>query len=212
MDPIRIIKSKAVPLDMVNVDTDQIIPKQFLKLIHKTGYGKFLFYDWRFNSDGKLREDFVLNRPKYNRRQILLARDNFGSGSSREHAAWALRDYGFKAIIAPTFADIFYSNCFKNGILPVRLAHQELNYLFQNVDDIELEINLPEQKITIMNSKNPRVVSFEVERSKKKILLNGLDEIGITLQLDRYIAEYERRNPIRVLPDTTNEDPVNSVV
>lgn len=207
MEPIRIIKSKAVPLDMVNVDTDQIIPKQFLKLIHKTGYGKFLFYDWRFNSDGKLREDFVLNLPKYNRRQILLARDNFGSGSSREHAAWALRDYGFKAIIAPTFADIFYSNCFKNGILPVRLAHQELNYLFQNVDNIELEINLPEQKITIMNSKNPRVVSFEVERSKKKILLNGLDEIDITLQHDRYIAEYERRNPIRVLPDTTNEDP-----
>jgi 3-isopropylmalate/(R)-2-methylmalate dehydratase small subunit len=212
MDPIRIIKSKAVPLDMVNVDTDQIIPKQFLKLIHKTGYGKYLFYDWRFNSDGKLSEDFVLNRPEYNRRQILLARDNFGSGSSREHAAWALRDYGFKAIIAPTFADIFYSNCFKNGILPVRLAHQELNYLFQNVDNIELEISLPEQKITIMDSKNPRVVSFEVERSKKKILLNGLDEIGITLQLDRYIAEYERRNPIRVLPDTTNEDPVNSVV
>jgi 3-isopropylmalate/(R)-2-methylmalate dehydratase small subunit len=212
MEPIRIIKSKAVPLDMVNVDTDQIIPKQFLKLIHKTGYGKFLFYDWRFNSDGKLREDFVLNRPKYNRRQILLARDNFGSGSSREHAAWALRDYGFKAIIAPTFADIFYSNCFKNGILPVRLAQQELNYLFQNVDNIELEINLPEQKITIMNSKNPRVVSFEVERSKKKILLNGLDEIGITLQLDRYIAEYERRNPIRVLSNTTKEDPVNSVV
>ena len=212
MEPIRIIKSKAVPLDMVNVDTDQIIPKQFLKFIHKTGYGKFLFYDWRFNSDGKLREDFVLNRPKYNRRQILLARDNFGSGSSREHAAWALRDYGFKAIIAPTFADIFYSNCFKNGILPVKLAQQELNYLFQNVDNIELEINLPEQKIMIINSKNPRFVSFEVERSKKKILLNGLDEIDITLQHDRYIAEYERRNPIRILPDTTNEDPVNSVV
>lgn len=212
MEPIRIIKSKAVPLDMVNVDTDQIIPKQFLKLIHKTGYGKYLFFDWRFNSDGNLREDFVLNHPKYNRRQILLARDNFGSGSSREHAAWALRDYGFKAIIAPTFADIFYSNCFKNGILPVRLARQELDYLFQNVDNIELEINLPEQKITIMNSKNPRVVSFEVEGSKKKILLNGLDEIGITLQLDRYIAEYERRNPIRVLSDTTNEDTVNSVV
>src|ERR671914_2076452 len=212
MDPIRIIKSKAVPLDMVNVDTDQIVPKQFLKLIHKTGYGKYLFYDWRFNSDGKPRDDFVLNHANYSGRQILLARDNFGSGSSREHAAWALRDYGFKVIIAPTFADIFYSNCFKNGILPVRLAHQELSYLFQNVDDIELEISLPEQKITIMDSKNPRVVSFEVERSKKKILLNGLDEIGITLQLDRYIAEYERRNPIRVLPDTTNDDPVNSVV
>lgn len=212
MEPIRIIKSKAVPLDMVNVDTDQIIPKQFLKLIHKTGYGKYLFYDWRFDSDGKLRDDFVLNHPEYKGRQILLARDNFGSGSSREHAAWALRDYGFKAIIAPSFADIFYSNCFKNGILPVRLAHQELNCLFQNVDNVELEIDLPEGKMTIMNSKNPRVVSFEVEESKKKILLNGLDEIGITLQFDRYIAEYEGRNPIRILPNTINQDPVKSVL
>ena len=200
MECIRIIKSKTVPLDMVNVDTDQIIPKQFLKLTHKTGYGKYLFYDWRFNSDGSLRDDFVLNYPKYSGRQILLTRDNFGSGSSREHAAWALRDYGFKAIVAPSFADIFYSNCFKNGILPVRLDHKAVDYLFQNIDNIELEIDLPEQKITIMNSTNSRIFSFDVEGSKKKILLDGLDEIGITLQFDRYITEYEKRNPISVRP------------
>jgi 3-isopropylmalate/(R)-2-methylmalate dehydratase small subunit len=198
MEPVRIIKSKAIPLDMVNVDTDQIIPKQFLKLIHKTGYGKYLFYDWRFNSDGKLRDDFVLNHANYSGRQILLARDNFGSGSSREHAAWAIRDYGFKVIIAPSFADIFYSNCFKNGILPIRLDHQEIDYLFQNIDKIELEISLPEQKITVIDSINSRVVGFEVEGSKKKILLDGLDEIGITLQFDRYITEYENRNPVRI--------------
>ena len=202
MEPIRIIKSKAIPLDMVNVDTDQIIPKQFLKLIQKTGYGKYLFYDWRFNSDGKLRDDFVLNHAKYSGRQILLARDNFGSGSSREHAAWALRDYGFKVIIAPSFADIFYSNCLKNGILPIRLYHQEIDYLFQNIDKIELEISLPEQKITVTDSINSRVVRFEVEGSKKKVLLDGLDEIGITLQFDRYITEYENRNPVRILPYT----------
>jgi len=202
MEPIRIIKSKAIPLDMVNVDTDQIIPKQFLKLIHKTGYGKYLFYDWRFNSDGKLRDDFVLNHANYSGRQILLARDNFGSGSSREHAAWAIRDYGFKVIIAPSFADIFYSNCFKNGILPIRLDHQEIDYLFQNIDKIELEISLPEQKITVIDSINSRVVCFEVEGSKKKILLDGLDEIGITLQFDRHITEYENRNPVRILPYT----------
>jgi 3-isopropylmalate/(R)-2-methylmalate dehydratase small subunit len=200
MEPIRIIKSKAIPLDMVNVDTDQIIPKQFLKLIHKTGYGKYLFYDWRFNSDGKLRDDFVLNHANYSGRQILLARDNFGSGSSREHAAWAIRDYGFKVIIAPSFADIFYSNCFKNGILPIRLDHQEIDYLFQNIDKIELEISLPEQKITVIDSINSRVVGFEVEGSKKKILLDGLDEIGITLQFDPQITEYERRNSKFIAP------------
>jgi 3-isopropylmalate/(R)-2-methylmalate dehydratase small subunit len=200
MEPIRIIKSKAIPLDMVNVDTDQIIPKQFLKLIHKTGYGKYLFYDWRFNSDGKLKDDFVLNHANYSGRQILLARDNFGSGSSREHAAWALRDYGFKVIIAPSFADIFYSNCFKNGILPIRLDHQEIDYLFQNIDKIELEISLPEQKITVIDSINSRVVGFEVEGSKKKILLDGLDEIGITLQFDPQITEYERRNSKFIAP------------
>jgi 3-isopropylmalate/(R)-2-methylmalate dehydratase small subunit len=194
MEPFRRFKSKAIPLDMVNIDTDQIIPKQFLKLVHKTGYGKYLFYDWRFDSEGKPREEFVLNNTKFNSRQILLTRDNFGSGSSREHAAWAIRDYGLKAIIAPSFADIFFNNCFKNGILPIRLSQQEVEYLFQNTENAELEINLPSQEIIVTEHENSRVLNFEVEESKKMILLDGLDEIGITLQHDPYITEYEKRN------------------
>ena len=198
MEPFCKIKSKAIPLDVVNIDTDQIIPKQFLKLIHKTGYGKYLFYDWRFYGDGKPREDFVLNNIKYKGRQILLTRDNFGSGSSREHAAWAIRDYGLRAIIAPSFADIFYDNCFKNGILPIRLVQQEVDYLFQNIDNIELEINLPAQEIVATNSGNSRIMHFVVQGSKKRILLDGLDEIGITLQYELFIAEYENRNCTKV--------------
>jgi 3-isopropylmalate/(R)-2-methylmalate dehydratase small subunit len=194
MEPFRSFKSKAIPLDLVNIDTDQIIPKQFLKLVHKTGYGKYLFYDWRFDNEGKPREEFVLNNTKFNSRQILLTRDNFGSGSSREHAAWAIRDYGLKAIIAPSFADIFFNNCFKNGILPIRLSQQEVEYLFQNTENAELEINLPSQEIIVTEHENSRVLNFEVEESKKMILLDGLDEIGITLQHDPYITEYEKRN------------------
>lgn len=194
MEPFRRFKSKVIPLDLVNIDTDQIIPKQFLKLVHKTGYGKYLFYDWRFDSEGKPREEFVLNNTKFNSRQILLTRDNFGSGSSREHAAWAIRDYGVKAIIAPSFADIFFNNCFKNGILPIRLSQQEVEYLFQNTENAELEINLPSQEIIVTEHENSRLMNFEVEESKKMILLDGLDEIGITLQHDPYITEYEKRN------------------
>ena len=194
MEPFRRFRSKAVPLDLVNIDTDQIVPKQFLKLVHKAGYGKYLFYDWRFDSEDKPREDFVLNNTKFNDRQILLTRDNFGSGSSREHAAWAIRDYGFKAIIAPSFADIFFNNCFKNGILPIRLSQQEVEYLFQNTDNAELDINLPSQEIIVTEPGNSRVLNFEVEESKKIILLEGLDEIGITLHYDPYITEYEKRN------------------
>ena len=194
MEPFRRLKSKAVPLDLVNIDTDQIIPKQFLKLVHKAGYGKYLFYDWRFDSEGKPREDFVLNNAIFNDRQILLTRDNFGSGSSREHAVWAIRDYGFKAIIAPSFADIFFNNCFKNGILPIRLSQQEVEYLFQIIDNAELDINLPSQEIIVTGLGNSRVLKFEVEESKKMLLIEGLDEIGITLHCDSYISEYEERN------------------
>ena len=197
MEPLRKIKSKAIPLDMVNVDTDQIIPKQFLKLIHKSGYGKYLFYDRRFDSDGKPRDDFILNYPKYNGLQILLTRDNFGTGSSREHAAWAIRDYGVKAIIAPSYADIFYNNCFKNGILPIRIAQHEVDYLFKNIDNIEMEINLADQKIIARDSGNSRIIHFEIQESKKRILLNGLDEIGITLQFDNHITEYENRKGMK---------------
>lgn len=188
------LKSKATPLDRVNVDTDQIVPKQFLKLINKTGFGKYLFYDWRFDRDGKPRTDFVLNNPKYSGRQILLARDNFGSGSSREHAAWAILDYGFRAVIAPSFADIFYNNCFKNGILPVRLSQEEVDYLFNN-EDLEIEIDLEKQVVVVAGGEKMR---FEIDGFYKKLLLKGLDSIGVTMQFEEHIEKYEKHKQMFV--------------
>ncbi|MDQ3873869.1 MAG: 3-isopropylmalate dehydratase small subunit [Thermoproteota archaeon] len=188
MEPFTILKSKATPLDRVNVDTDQIVPKQFLKLVNRTGFGKYLFYHWRFDMEGKPKSDFILNNPKYSGRQILLARDNFGSGSSREHAVWALLDYGFRAIIAPSFADIFYNNSLKNGILPVRLADHDVEYLFRN-EDLYIEIDLARQTVTAGEHKT----QFEIHKFHKKLLLEGLDSIGLTLQLEDYIAKYERQ-------------------
>ncbi len=188
MEPFITLRSKATPLDRVNVDTDQIVPKQFLKLVSRTSFGKFLFYDWRFDRDGAPRKDFVLNNLRYAGRQIMLARDNFGSGSSREHAAWAIVDYGFRAVIAPSFADIFYNNCFKNGILPARLKPDEVDYLFNN-EDLEIEIDLAEQLVVAGNRK----MHFEVDQFRKKLLLEGLDSIGVTLQLEDRISNYEKR-------------------
>ena len=188
------LRSKATPLDRVNVDTDQIVPKQFLKLVNRTGFGKYLFYDWRFDTDCKPRSDFVLNNPKYSSRQILLTRDNFGSGSSREHAVWAILDYGFKAIIAPSFADIFYNNCLKNGILPVRLPDHEIYYLFSD-EDLYIEIDLSKQKVTA----GLRTMHFEIDNFHKKLLLEGLDSIGLTMQLEDYIARYERQKQMFAL-------------
>ena len=189
MEPIRIIKSKATPLDMANIDTDQIIPKQFLKLIQKTGYGKYLFYDWRFDKNGKLKPNFVLNDPKYQGREILVTRDNFGSGSSREHAVWALEDYGFKAIIAPSFADIFYSNCFKNGILPIKLNASDVEYLIRDADDEEIKIDLAVQEVLVAH----KILHFQINESRKKKLLEGLDDIDITLKMESQIAKYEKK-------------------
>jgi 3-isopropylmalate/(R)-2-methylmalate dehydratase small subunit len=194
MEPFVALRSKAAPLDRVNVDTDQIVPKQFLKLINRTGFGKYLFYDWRFDMDGKPKRDFVLNDPKYSGRQILLARDNFGSGSSREHAAWAILDYGFRAIIAPSFADIFYNNCLKNGILPVRLPGYEIEYLFRN-EDLYIEIDLAKQTVVAGNHK----IHFAIDKFNKKLLLEGLDSIGLTLQLEDNIASYERQKQMFTL-------------
>ncbi|MGI0024049.1 MAG: 3-isopropylmalate dehydratase small subunit [Nitrososphaera sp.] len=191
MERFTVLISRATPLDRVNVDTDQIVPKQFLKLVNRTGFGKYLFYDWRFDSAGRAREGFVLNNPKFAGRQILLARDNFGSGSSREHAAWAILDYGFRAVIAPSFADIFYNNCVKNGVLPVRLKHEDVDYLFGN-EDIEIEIDLADQQV----STGARRMRFEIDEFRKMLLLEGLDSIGLTLQLEEHIASYEKRNPI----------------
>lgn len=188
MEPFTTVRSKATPLDMINVDTDQIVPKQFLKLVNRTGFGKYLFYDWRFDRDGRPRADFVLNNLKYEGRQILLARDNFGSGSSREHAAWAILDYGFRAVIAPSFADIFYNNCFKNGILPARLRSDEVDYLFKN-EDLQLEIDLAKQLVVA----GGRKMYFELDEFRKKLLFEGLDSIGLTMQFDDRIANYERQ-------------------
>jgi 3-isopropylmalate/(R)-2-methylmalate dehydratase small subunit len=194
LEPFIVLRNKATPLDRVNVDTDQIVPKQFLKLVNRTGFGKYLFYDWRFDMGGKPKRDFVLNNPKYTGRQILLARDNFGSGSSREHAAWAILDYGFKAIIAPSFADIFYNNCIKNGILPVRLQDYEVEYLFRN-EDLYIEIDLAKQTVTVGNHN----MHFEIDKFHKKLLLEGLDSIGLTLQLEDYITNYERQKQMFTL-------------
>lgn len=194
MEPFIVLRSKAMPLDRVNVDTDQIVPKQFLKLVNRTGFGKYLFYDWRFDMDGKPRSDFVLNNPQYSGRHILLTRDNFGSGSSREHAAWAVLDYGFKAIIAPSFADIFYNNCLKNGILPVRLPDYEVDYLFNN-EDLYIEIDLAKQTVTA----GLHTMHFDIDNFHKKLLLEGLDSIGLTLQLEDYIARYETQKQMFAL-------------
>ncbi len=189
MEPFKKIKSIAMPLDKVNVDTDQIVPKQFLKLVQKTGFGQYLFYDWRFENGDKPREDFVLNNPKYRDSKILLTRDNFGSGSSREHAAWALLDYGFRVIIAPSFADIFYNNCFKNGILPIKLDSQSVEKLFKNSS--EIEVDLQNQTIKTDDTTFP----FEIESYRKKTLLEGLDDIAITLQYEDKITQHEKSKP-----------------
>lgn len=190
MEPFKVIKSKAIPIDMINVDTDQIIPKQFLKLVSRTGFGNYLFYDWRFDKDGKPKSKFVLNNPKYAQRQILLTRDNFGSGSSREHAVWAIQDYGFKVIIGSSFADIFYNNCFKNGILPITLKHEEIDYLFSRSEDIEIEVELVNQRVIA----GSEVIRFEIDDFRKKNLIEGLDDIQMTLQLESEIAQYERES------------------
>jgi 3-isopropylmalate/(R)-2-methylmalate dehydratase small subunit len=190
LEVFRNIKSKVIPLDRSNIDTDQIIPKQFLKLVQRTDFGKYLFYDLRVDRDGNQRREFVLNDPKYAGRQILLTRDNFGSGSSREHAAWAIRDYGFKAIIAESFADIFYNNCFKNRLLPVSLNHEEIEYLFRNSENVEVEIDLSNQQVNACY----KVMHFEIDSYRKKALLEGLDEIETTLQFESQITEYEKKN------------------
>lgn len=187
MEPFESIKSKIVPLDIVNIDTDQIIPKQFLKLLGKTGYGKYLFYNWRYNEDGSLNPKFILNLPQYIGRQILLTRDNFGIGSSREHAVWALRNFGFKVIIGVSFADIFYNNCFKNGLLVIKLDKDIINDFFTSFVDDDFEVDLVNQKITV----NSKSYSFDIESNLKKSLLEGTDEISSTMKFDDFIKKYE---------------------
>jgi 3-isopropylmalate/(R)-2-methylmalate dehydratase small subunit len=190
MIPFTRHTGRVVPLDTVNTDTDQIIPKQFLKRIERTGFGQFLFYDWRFAADGRENPDFILNRPERRGATILLARRNFGCGSSREHAPWALQDYGFRVIIAPSFADIFFNNCFKNGLLPVILSENEVEALFQKsfgVPQMELTVDLLHQTVAAEDFR----AQFEIEPFRKESLLNGLDDIGLALQHEAEIAAYE---------------------
>lgn len=194
MDSFKEIKSKLIPLDMINVDTDQIIPKQFLKLIQKSGYGDFLFYDWRFDHSGNPKKQFVLNDPKYKERQVLLTRDNFGCGSSREHAVWALFDYGIRVIIASSFADIFYNNCFKKGLLPIFLSKNEIEYLFNLVDEKDPIVEVSLQKQTV--SLSEKTINFDIDSTRKKMLLEGMDEIGFTLGFKDRILSYEKASKI----------------
>ena len=184
------VTSIITPFDKANVDTDQIIPKQFLKLITKTGYGKFLFYDWRFDHDGKPKNDFILNNTLYEDSQILVTNENFGCGSSREHAVWALKDFGFNVIISPSFADIFYSNCFKNGVLPIILDIEKINKLLQFEDEVEIDLN--SQKISLSDE----FIDFDIDSHRKIRLLKGLDDIDLTLKEDEKIEKFENDSSI----------------
>jgi 3-isopropylmalate/(R)-2-methylmalate dehydratase small subunit len=202
MEKFITLKGLVAPLDRPNVDTDAIIPKQFLKSIKRSGFGPNLFDEWRYldhgepgmdNSNRPLNPDFILNRARYQGAQVLLARDNFGCGSSREHAPWALEDYGFRCIIAPSFADIFYNNCFKNGILPIVLDGEIVDKLFKETGANEgytLDIDLPNQRVTTPGGES---FAFEIDEFRKYCLLNGLDDIGLTLQHVDDIKAYEAR-------------------
>ncbi|MGE7624119.1 3-isopropylmalate dehydratase small subunit [Viridibacillus sp. NPDC096237] len=189
MEPINIVNSVLTPLNRKNVDTDQIISKEFLKRIERTGFGQFVFYHWRFDQNDQPNEDFVLNQPKYKGSQILVAHENFGCGSSREHAPWAILDYGFNVVIAPSFADIFHNNCFKNGILPIKLPVSEVEELLAvgEASPLETEVNLEAQTVTA----DGKVYNFEIDPYYKQMLLNGWDEISLTFQYDEQITQYE---------------------
>ncbi|MCO5100445.1 MAG: 3-isopropylmalate dehydratase small subunit [Burkholderiaceae bacterium] len=203
MKNLTVHRGLVAPLDRANVDTDAIIPKQFLKSIRRSGFGPNLFDAWRYldpgepgmdNSRRPLNPDFALNQPRYRGASVLLARKNFGCGSSREHAPWALEDYGFRVIVAPSYADIFYNNCFKNGLLPVRLSESEVDWLFDQVNafpGFELIVDLPAQRVRTTDGS--RVFPFDVDAFRKECLIHGLDEIGLTLKHADRIREYERK-------------------
>ena len=193
MKPFRAHTGRVAPIDRANIDTDQIIPKQFLKRIERTGFGEFLFYDWRFKTDGKLDASFVLNEPRYRGASILVAGRNFGCGSSREHAPWALSDYGFRAIIAPSFADIFRNNCMKNGLLPVTLAENEILTIIQqaqSIKDYELTVDLESRTVTDGRGFS---ATFAIDDFQRHCLMAGLDDIGLTLLHESDITVYEQK-------------------
>jgi len=196
MQPFTAHSGLVAPLDRSDVDTDQIIPKQFLKRIERTGFGQFLFFDWRYRPDGSPDPDFLLNRPEYQGASVLLARRNFGCGSSREHAPWALGDFGFRVVIAPSFADIFYNNCFKNAILPIRFDERTVDELFGRAGAhpaYQLTVDL--ERLTVSDPFGLRL-AFEVDAFRRHCLLNGLDDIGLTLAREDKITAYERARGI----------------
>ena len=203
MQPFQVHTGKAAPLDRANVDTDQIIPKQFLKRIERSGYGQFLFYDWRYLPDSKPDPSFVLNRPAYAGASILIAGKNFGCGSSRDHAPWALLDYGFRAIIAPSFADIFANNCTKNGLLPVVLEESKVMELMGKagggVEIYQVTVDLVEKQV---RDSSGFLAGFEIDDFKRKFLLEGLDDIGLSLQFQNDITAYEQRRRAYFNPST----------
>jgi len=204
MEPLEKVKGIVAPLDRINVDTDQIIPKQFLKRIERTGFGEFLFFDWRFHEDGTPNPDFELNKEHLNGANILLTSHNFGSGSSREHAPWALREFGFQVIIAPSFADIFYNNCFKNAILPVVLPEDRVKELFSKTEEKKgyvLSVDLDSQTIT---GEDGWSATFEIDPFKKKSLLEGLDDIANSLEHENKIEDYEKRHSTQMKWATPN--------
>ncbi|MDH5719663.1 MAG: 3-isopropylmalate dehydratase small subunit [Spirochaetia bacterium] len=194
MKPFTKLESNICPLDIANIDTDQIIPKQFLKRIERTGFGQYLFYDWRFNADGVENTEFNMNKPEFRNAKILLASENFGCGSSREHAPWALLDYGFEVIIAPSFADIFFNNCFQNGILPIALPDEKVKELFEKVKtapEAKIKIDLENQKIAVSDGGE---ISFDIDKNRKEKLLKGIDDIGFTLQFLSSIESFEKQH------------------
>lgn len=193
MDAFKKLTARAAPLDMINIDTDVIIPKQFLKTVKRTGLGVSAFYNLRYDDNGQENPDFVLNKPEYKGAEILITGENFGCGSSREHAPWAILDMGFRCVIAPSFADIFFNNSFKNGILPITLPQDQVDQLMQETKDnpdAVIEVDLENQKITRGNKFS---FDFDVDPFRKHCLLNGLDDIGLTLQKDGAISKFEEQ-------------------
>jgi 3-isopropylmalate/(R)-2-methylmalate dehydratase small subunit len=193
MQKFEVLTGVAAPLNIVNIDTDMIIPKQFLKTIKRTGLGKSLFYEMRYSQDGQELPDFILNRPAYRKAQILVAGDNFGCGSSREHAPWALLDFGIRCVISTSFADIFYNNCFKNGILPITVSPGDLKKLLDDAErgaNATLTIDLPNQEI---RGPDGGRISFDIDPFRKHCLLNGLDDIGLTLEKASHIDAFEKK-------------------
>ena len=194
MEKFKTIKSNAIPLPMVNVDTDMIIPKQFLKTIKRTGLGKNLFYELRYDENDKEIKSFVLNQDEYKDSQILITGKNFGCGSSREHAPWSIADYGIKCIIASSYADIFYNNCFKNGILPIKLKDEEIEILLSAAENsLNFTIDLENQKISYIENNTQKEMPFELDAAKKNCLLEGLDDIGMTLNKVSHISSFEEK-------------------